>query len=491
MATGNATFVDAFSDDVPTKYLDTELGSLFSFEEMISGYGQGGSIGHASDDRKIVFQIEPDLTKHFKQMIDTDGKAQSIENLLVFPIIAAPVEIMPGEKDKGEAEKIRHILTAPSYEDGMKTPLEIVIMQMAKGMTYKKSFFERVIKQRESDGLYGYDKIAWRPPETCEMALDAKSGEYRGFRQQNIDYSWVLNARNGGPGYVNIDLNRAFVYIYGSWADPIEGSSAMQVPYWCFQTKRRLMLLWYQFLENTSLPKTVVWSGDGDKARADARRVATLKSRGVIGLERESDKDEIKTLESSGKGADQFVEAIRFLDSEMSHSILAGFMDLTSSAAAGKGSFALSEDQSKLFLRTRRVVAWDMARQFNEQVVAPLVRWNFGRAASYPKLVFGPLSEASEQVLVDTFVTLATATQPPAVPDDFYDMLTIRVASALELDADRVHKAIDSEGSPLERMRKAVATSLGAMQTNAAYQNGQSQTSPEQFLKEAATKNGD
>lgn len=485
----NATqtpFLDEFSDEVPTKYLNEEDGSTFSFEQLIGGYGHGaGYGGFGSDtDHKTVFQIEPNLVRHFQQMLDTDGKAQSVENMLIFPIIAAQTEIMPSAKDNGESDAIRKILTSASYEDGMKTPLEMIIMQMAKGMVFKKAFFERVPKLRE-DGMYGYEKIAWRPSETCELALDARTGSYKGFRQQKIDYS-MQSVVSQELGYVNINLDKAFVYVYGAWADPIEGISAMQVPYWCFQTKRRLMLLWYQYLENTSLPKTLVHNRDEEKARQDAKRVATLKSRGVLGLK---DDSTVSTLESSGEGAGQFVEAIRFLDSEMSHSILAGFMDLSSSAASGKGSFALSEDQSKLFLRTRRVVAWDMARQFNEQVIAPLVRWNFGKKASYPKLVFGPLSETNEQILIDTFTQLATAASNGiAVPDDFYDMLVVRVASALELDVDKVQKAIDTDGSPLEKLREATNTALGAMQVNQMNQNGQTSTTPEQFLQEAASR---
>lgn len=482
-------FFDDLRDTEPTRYLDTELGSAFTWEQLVSGYGTGtaSGIGRATDDNKTVFQAEPMLVQNFQQMLDTDGKAASTENILIFPIIAASRDILPGKKDKGEAEKINEILNAASYEDGMSTPLDLIILQMAKGMTFKKAFFERVVKMREKDGLFGYEKIAWRPPETCELALNASTGQVKGFRQQKIDYSGQFI--NGiAPGYVNINLDKAFVYIYGSWADPIEGSSAMQVPYWCFQTKRRLMLLWYQYLETTSLPKTLVHNKDETKAREDARRVATLKSRGVLGMDENSI---VSTLESAGHGATQFVEAIRFLDSEMSHSILAGFMDLTASSAAGKGSFALSEDQSKLFLRTRRVVAADMARQFNEQVIAPLVRWNFGRDASYPKMAFGPLSEANETALLDTFNRLSVAAPVGiGVPNEFYDELVVRVASVLELDTDKVSKAIQVEGSPLDKLKEAANTALGAVQTNAQYQNGQTNVSPKQFLEEAAAKNG-
>lgn len=470
-------FTPRYKETVP---LELELGSSFDWEVMVGNYDGG-----------TVFQTEQMLQREFQQALDTDGKFQSIENLLVFPIVCAPWEIQPTKGDAGEADKIREILTAAPYEGGMGVPMDILILQMTGAMTFKKAFFEKVFMVRESDGLIGYRKIAWRPPETCELALDAKTGEYRGFRQQKITYEWK-NPLASDFGYVNMPAKRAFVYIYGSWRDPIEGISAMQVPFWCYTTKRKLMYLWYQYLENTSLPKTTVSNQDEAKAIRDARRVATLKSRGVIGIGSDS---VLGVLESSGKGADQFVEAIRYLDSQASQSSLQGFMDLSSMATEGKGSFALSEDQSKLFLRTRRVVAWDMARQFNEQVIAPLVRWNFGTRAPCPKMVFGPMSETNEQVVLDAFNNLVTASTAStsaggiAVPDEFFDELVGRVASILELDHEKVSAAIKTEGSPLKRLRHATEVALKAMQTNVAQQAGQTDVSAKQIIDEAATSN--
>lgn len=453
------SFIETYSDKPP---ISEELGSSYDWDVVIGGYEDG-----------IVYQKDLTIQRDFQQMLDTDGKAQSVENLLVYPIISAPREIVGTKGDTGQADKIKELLSDAPYEEGMRIPIDIVILQMTGAMTFKKTFFEKVFKVRDKDGLVGYDKIAWRAPETCELALDAETGEYRGFRQSRIHYEWQKTLPNDF-GYVNMNLDRAFVYIYGSWRDPIQGISAMQVPFWCFQTKRRLMYLWYQYLEQTSLPKTVVSNADEKKAVQDARRVATLKSRGVLG---KTDETTLTTLESSGLGATQFVEAIRYLDSEMSQSVLGGFLDLTSMSSAGKGSFALSEDQSKLFLRTRRVVAYDMARQFNEQVIAPLCHYNFGRTAPCPKLIFGPMSEANEQLVMDTFNGLVTAasntssTGGVAVTDEFFNELSTRTATILELDPEKVAAAIKTEGSPLDRLRKAAAVATQAMHANMAQQN--------------------
>lgn len=469
--TGNVSSPDVggmFSDDnwydIPP--LDQELGSSFDWQPIIGGYEDG-----------TVFLLDLTMQRDFQQMLDTDGKAQSILNLLIYPILAAPYSIEGTKGDKGEVDTIRDILTAAPYEGGMSVPLDVIILQMAEAFVFKRTYFEKVFQLREQDQLVGYKKIAWRPPETCELALDAETGEFRGFRQRRIHYEWQ-NITTNDFGYVNMPHNRAFVYINNPWKDPISGTSDLQVPFWCYQIKRKLMYLWYQYLETTALPKTVTQAADEKEAVLAARRVATLKSRGVLGL-----KSDVTygVLESSGKGATEYIEAIKYLDSQMSQSILAGFIDLSSMASAGKGSFALSEDQSKLFLRTRRVKAYDMARQFSEQIIAPLCHYNFGRKAPCPKLVFGPMSEANEQAVLNAFTNLvdlasASTTGQIAVTDEFFNELFTRVGTILELDPEKIAQSIDVEGSPLERIRNAVEKSFNMVQQQFA-QQGETQNS--------------
>jgi phage gp29-like protein len=213
----------------------------------------------------------------------------------------------------------------------------------------------------------------------------------------------------------------------------------MRVPYWCYITKRKLRWLWYQFLDQTYLPKTIVKNPDELKARSDARKVATLRSKGVLGV---SSDTEVEAFESSGHGAAQYIEAIRYLESEMSNSILAGFTDLTSQAAEGKGSYALSESQGKLFLRTRRMVAEDMARQITQGIIGDLVKYNFGAKAPVPTFAFGPLSEQNERDVLEMFRSVATT--GAKVPPEFYDELTVRVASLLELREDKVREQLNA-----------------------------------------------
>lgn len=453
--------------------LDSELGSTFNYNQLFTGYQQG-----------MVFTYDNANVADMKRMIDTDGNAASVEQLLSFPIIAAPWEIKGKKGDKGETEFLREMFMANEHNGGMKTPIETVVAQMTWAMTVKRVYFEKIFKVSDMDPKhpYVYDKIAWRPPESCEMALNAANSEVLGFRQAPmIDYgpdgSQVYRQKVDANGWIPIYGPRAFVYVHGQWRNPIDGISSMQVPYWCWITKQKIRYLWYQFLEQQSLPKTIVKNEDEEQARADARKVATLRSRDVLGI---SNLTEIDTLESSGKGADQFMAALAWLDNEMSASMVDKFSALAGNSATGAGgSYALSQNFIQLYLRIRRYVAGDMARNITNSIHAPIVQYNFGKDAKIPDFQFGPLNEADQDSIVTLFSSLTQTSQAGKLPTAFLEELTIRVANILEIDPGKIQEQFDKmnkdvdPNDPLGQVVGTVQAATAMVQQAATAQPGQ------------------
>jgi len=194
-----------------------------------------------------------------------------------------------------------------------------------------------------------------------------------------------------------------------------------------------------------------------------------------------SSETELDQLQTAPHGAAQFIEAIRWLESEMSNSVLGGFMDLTSSAASGKGSFALSNDQSKLYLRTRRFVARDMGRQITDQIIGDLVRYNYGRDAEIPQFVFGPLDEASQDQVLNLFGTISQTSQNKEMPKEFLHQLTIRVATILELDPDKIQEMFNKMNKDVDKddpMALIVGSVDAATKMVQAQQMGQDPLTP-------------
>jgi hypothetical protein len=224
---------------------------------------------------------------------------------------------------------------------------------------------------------------------------------FQGFRQR------VGNEHPGADdqGYVTIAPEKALVFIHGQHRNPLNGTSDLQTAYACFQSKQKVRFLWYQFLENQTLPKTIGVTANGNET-AFANKIAALKGNGVIAI---NDGESVTPLESNGTGAAIFQAAMNYLDQELFVSCLAGFADLAGAASQGRGSFALSKDQSDFFLRSRQAVLSEMAACLSNFAIADLVRWNLGRQAKAPSLRFGELTAEDVSDVVAVFQALATS----------------------------------------------------------------------------------
>jgi hypothetical protein len=347
-----------------------------------------------------------------------DGRGRSVEQVLTLPLRAAPLTIKPGHGDTGEYELASESL------DRMRTPLPLIVGHGAESLVYRATFLETVFTVDR--GLVEYDSLAWRPPDACTLLRDPKTGRILGFRQ-NVP---------GETLPVKIPVNKAVIFLHGAHRDPVRGVSEMQVPYRCFLDKQKVRALWFIFLEGAALPRTIAHTNSGDEEKVVASLVK-LKNSGVAAVPNGTTVD---TLDISGKGADQFKAAIAFLDSEMAQSILAGFLDLTSAAASGTGSYALSKDSRDLFTQAQDANAREIAGTIRSQVVGPLVRLNRGPDAVVPDVQLGPISGPTVEQMLTTLEALASPdTAPPA---EFVDELTIRVAGMFDLNVDKVTAAI-------------------------------------------------
>jgi hypothetical protein len=428
--------------------LGSELGSQWDVQDrMFSFYSDGA-----------VFDYSEWTSRDMAVMLQRDGQAAAIEAVLTLPIRQANRSIEKGKDDKGEAEFVRSVLVAPETAGGMKTPLQDVIGQITSAQTYRKSFHEKVLAQRDSDGKIVYEKLAFRPSATCEQKRDAQSGNDLGFRQQTWAFGGVLANQKQGklPGYVDIPKIRSWVYVNGKHRDPLRGVSELELTYFCYTTKLKLLFLWYQFLEQQSLPKVIVYGQDQREASAKADDIASMRSSGVVGFQRAPDGAKtFELLASDGKGADQFQAALQFLESWQTQSVLAGFLGLSNMASLGRGSLALSQDQSAFFLKSRQAVTTEMETAITHDVIAPLVTLNFGPGASYPSFKFGALTDESDAALVTLFQTMSAA---PAlqVPAGILDLITVRLANYLNLDVSAVEQVIQQGAK--DRAAQAQAT---------------------------------
>jgi hypothetical protein len=407
--------------------------------EWGSGWDEQRLFAYFQDD--LLFMRGPIEDYLIEGMLQVDGKARSIEQVLTLPVRGASWQIEPAEGDKGQCKWVTEMLTAPPSAGGMRTPIHQFIAQAASACLYRRAHFEKVITVQ--DGMVVYADVAFRPATTCYLARSAWNASFQGFLQ----WTWL------GEDYLQIYIPavKSFVYIHGQHRNPILGISDLDVAYVAFESKQKLRFLWSQFLENQTIPKAYTVHSTGDEVAAGnlARQVATLKGGGVVGLTAGQD---VKAFESNGQGAAVFQAAINYLDSEMTSSVLASFLDLATAAAAhGTGSYALSLSQTDFYLQSRQAVLREMEESITNHLIAPVIRWNFGKDAPCPRFRFGGLAPTSNTVAdaMTLLTSLAQAQLQPGdinpLPQEFTDQLTVEVAKMINLpNPDKLRKAIDA-----------------------------------------------
>ena len=253
--------------------LDKEDGSSFGwFDRFTQGMDPLG---------KYVTDFTDWEARDLHEMLAKDYKARQMESVLTLPIISAEHTITPAKGDKGEAEWLKAFWDQDHLSGGCKETLDQIIDRMTSAFSYKRAYMEKVFTKGKGDfeGKIIYDTLGWRPQTTCRLMRDPRHGTFMGFEQEPY-YVGPEISRDKWP--IKIMANRAFVYTHGTRRDPLNGTSDMEVAFWAWKTKQKILLLWFQFLQSVALPRIVVKANDGDTATGIAQQIAKMKSSGVL-----------------------------------------------------------------------------------------------------------------------------------------------------------------------------------------------------------------
>lgn len=424
---------------IPPK-LNDERGSIWPSTRLFSWYEEG-----------LIFLQGPVEDFEIEAMLKTDGKIKAVEEVLTLPIRGAKWVIEANGASKEVMDYVHELLTATPDQGGMQTPLTNVVASTAMAQLYRASCFEKVYKLND-DGLVIYDKIAYRPPTTCYLARLASTAELRGFLQ----WTWVDIA---SFEKIYIPAAKAFTYLHGTHRDPVQGTSEMDVCLREFRTKQKLRFLWAAYMENQVTPKAVgtVPSGDQQEAADLANKAASLRGGDAIGL---TQGQTLVPFNPSFDAGAVFAQAIAYCDEEIYASVLANFLALATASGVrgGGGSYALSLSQTDFYLQSRWAVLGEIGDAITHQLIAPMVKWNFGHAAKVPKFRFVALAPTSNitEAMVQIITALAAVTgspgSPPPLAASFIDQIETTVGSQFGLNEDDLRADVVSHRAELEKM---------------------------------------
>jgi hypothetical protein len=420
---------------------------------LATSFAPDARLYRSFDDANVVFDYGNLDLDAMREMLSEDGNPRKLEQVLSLPIRSADWEI------RGSGE------IADFVRANLDPIMDRLIAQCCSAIAYRKAFFELV--WRLEDGKVVYDAIELRPATACSAAYAVDTGQPTGFRQRlNPIEMFKPNSpvKHHQWGYVTVPDNRAFVYTYGAYREPVHGISDLDVSLYCWDNIRKLQFLWCQYLEQQSLPKVIVYGDDPTQAQDNAQMIAESAASSAIPLERRYDpaSKTFELLESSGKGASQFKEAIAYFEAKQTQSVLASFMDLAEHAhMGGAGSNALSADQSEFYLASRQAVANEIGEQVTEGIIRPLVTFNYGPDAEMPDLHFGPIGNRQVDRAMSLLTSIITA-EKPTVPEEFTGFLLNQVSAAMGLDTTDVADAVQSWGEHRQKMMEAAEAAAAA-----------------------------
>jgi len=407
-------------------------------------YSIGGPFGVGRDEPPLI--IRP---WEMRLALRRDGTMRQCFEALTQALRAARWQITDGY----QASWVRQWLA------DLDPPVDRLIAQIATACAYHRALFEEVFAVNAA-GQTVPARVAFRPTDNTRLTHDDQ-GRPTGL-VQNV----------AGTGDVPIPLQRSLIYLHNEHYAPGEGAGDMDAAYACYWEKRAIRQLWRIFQRRAAQPWTIATAANDtpESMKSLATRVATVQSGGVVGV---GQGEVVNTLDVARGAGQTFLDAMNWLDQEMTGSILAQFLNL---GQAKVGSFALSRDHSDFFTLGRDATLVDIGGAITEQLIhrAILANWPSAPKDNLPAFRFEPLAEADVNSLVTLLGQVMAAPQVnPAIPQAFVNELIKQVALAIGMDVDQVTAGLAAHDP---QVTAAVAQAVPLL--NAALPAAPAQTAP-------------
>jgi hypothetical protein len=373
-------------------------------------------------------------------MTQNDGQAKGILNAIKYPVRMARPKIKPAEGGEEEQKFIEKNLLATPAEGGMSTSLRVAIARMALAVRDGYKIFEKV--WRYEDGKYWLDKLAYRST-LCTRLLYDSHGTINGARQETTFQEKMVD--------VKWKADKIAYFIYNAEENPYMGEGDFFPVFYHYDKKHKLYSIAHLAYQLNAVPIRIGTHPTQIKAESLEKFRESLRALGTSVAMTMPQDCEVEKFESDRK-LTEFMALIQHHDSMMSRAFLTQFMNLGQEGRGG--SFALSKDQSNLFLMSLMSLLEDIAEVFNTQVIPQLIDWNFG-TEKYPRLIFSPFSDTIRSAIMDVFKNLLAARFPQISPE-FAIKMEEAVAEELGIEID--YKEVEAR---MEKEREAMEAGTG------------------------------
>lgn len=372
------------------KVVDREIINQFSkpprVEKGATGRSQSALYQYRlSTDEYLAALMHPNDIVIYNKMERSDAMVKAILLMLELPIRSTEWFVTPrdsSDNSKHIANFVQDSLLGV-YPNGLITGFDEFIKNVCSMFQYGHSIFEKVWGTtiwNNTPGYFKLKKLAIRPQSTIYDFIYDRVGDISKIRQQLPDRGFEI---------IDINIKKLLIFSHDMKGGDIRGTSVLRSAYKHWYIKDFLYKILNVGIER-NLVGTPVLTLPESYTQEDfdlAKEVTTeLKSSELGGA----------TLPNGFildmfEGKRTLIDVLPYLehqDQSIAKSILAQFMNL---GGSNSGSFALSYDQSQMFLMMLEASAKNIANIINTHVIPELVGYNFD-SDLYPRIEFKTLN---------------------------------------------------------------------------------------------------
>ena len=341
-----------------------------------------------------VFGTTDNVAKYnaIEEMLTRNGIVKAILNVVILPILSTDWTIEPYDETqsgaKEQAEKVKDMLTRPSFAYGLTTPFELFREQSLRAVAHGFAVHE-LVWEKDNEGLFYLRKLAHRPQNTLEILRDDRGG-FNGVKQK---------AKIGDADVeVEIPPEKLIMFTHNKASNNLHGESQLSTAWRYFQMQndylklssiqgqwKAIMPIFLQVRQGEKVSE--------EKLKETVEEINGVKHKGVIGLPPEM---EVVLTQSGGDNWIDFMPFVDYMDNSIARAVLAFFLLLGSGST---GSYALSESQINFFLQLLTKVKRAFDSHITDFLLSKIYAANWGENAAYGVFKTADFTEGTVEMI--------------------------------------------------------------------------------------------
>jgi len=314
----------------------------------------------------------------YNEMRLGDATVRASLQVINLPIKSARWSVKAGEESR-QADKIADIVEDELFNKGTRTWQE-TLSEVLLFLPFGRMPFELVWEIRP-DGIVGLRKMASRWPTTIVKWKLKDGGD--GIVQQTVT-----------KGQVEIPMEKLAIFVNEKEGDNWEGISLLRSAYKHWLMKHKMYLIDAMAMERQGLgvPYAKKTGNGGPKDDDDEMDTMLENIRAnEKGFMRFGSNWEVGFMDMKASTTRNPIQMVQHHDRQILVNVLGQFLSL--GGGGSSGSWALSTDQSKLFLLAIESVAQYICGVFNKYVIPKMVDYNFDNVVKYPTLTYDKIGQ--------------------------------------------------------------------------------------------------